>query len=66
MEEDHNGSRAEKQDLQSWMADYSIPYVQAVGMMTAAKLEDVVIVKRKPKDIQMLAIVTAGVGKRTK
>ena len=27
-----------------WMEKYSIPYEQAAGMMTAAKLEDMVIV----------------------
>jgi iron complex transport system ATP-binding protein len=51
-----------KKDLQSWMTKYSIPHEQAVGMMTAVKLEDAVIIKKEIEGIKMLAIVTAGVG----
>ncbi|WHY83912.1 adenosylcobinamide amidohydrolase [Neobacillus novalis] len=61
VDRNYNGSEPKK-DLQSWMTDYSIPYVQAVGMMTAVMLEDVVIVKKEIEGIHMLAIVTAGVG----
>lgn len=61
VEKNYNCSEPGK-DLQSWMSRYSIPYEQAVGMMTAVKLEDVVIEKREIEGIKMLAIVTAGVG----
>ena len=44
------------------MEKYSIPYEQAAGMMTSAKLEDMVIVTEKHENIQMMAIVTAEVG----
>ncbi|HWO95844.1 MAG TPA: adenosylcobinamide amidohydrolase [Bacillus sp. (in: firmicutes)] len=50
-----------KKDLQRWMKKHSIPHEQAVGMMTAVNLEDVVILKKEIEGIQMLAIVTAGV-----
>ena len=42
------------------MEKHSIPYEQAAGMMTSAKLEDMVIVTEKHENIQMMAIVTAG------
>src|SRR3954452_11668338 len=57
---DH-GSHPER-DLQRWMEKYFIPHEQAAGIMTAVKLEDTVIVTKKIENIQMLVIVTAGVG----
>ena len=48
-------------DLQKWMAEYSIPHEQAAGIMTAAKLEDTVVVTKEIENIQMMVIVTAGV-----
>lgn len=49
-------------DLQSWMTKFSVPYEHALGMMTAVKLENVVILKKEIEGIEMMAIVTAGVG----
>jgi iron complex transport system ATP-binding protein len=51
-----------KKDLQMWMKKYRIPHEQAVGMMTAVKLEDMVMLTKEIEGIQMLVIVTAGVG----
>ena len=44
------------------MEKYSIPHEQAAGIMTAAKLEDTVIVRKEIEDFHMMAIVTAGRG----
>ena len=49
-------------DVQTWMKKINIPFEQALGMMTAVILEDVVIIEEKVNGIQLLAIVTAGVG----
>ncbi len=49
------------EDIQERMDKYSIPSKQAAGMLTAARLEDTVIVTEKYENIQILAIVTAGV-----
>ncbi len=57
----YNCSNPEK-DVQRWMTQYSIPHEQAVGMMTAVKLEDAVVMKKEIEGIQLLAIVTAGIG----
>jgi iron complex transport system ATP-binding protein len=51
-----------EKDIQSWMTKHSIPHEQAVGLMTAVMLEDAVILKKEIEGIQMLTIVTAGVG----
>ena len=48
--------------VQNLMEKYSIPYEQAAGMMTSAKLEEMVIVTEKYENIQMMAIVTAESG----
>ncbi|MBB6446927.1 adenosylcobinamide amidohydrolase [Bacillus benzoevorans] len=45
--------------IQKWMEKYSIPYKQAAGMITSAKLENAVIVTEKYENIHMMAIVTA-------
>ncbi|WP_045522724.1 ATP-binding cassette domain-containing protein [Neobacillus niacini] len=50
-------------DLHQLMAKYSIPHEQAAGTMTAAKPEDMVMVTKEIENIQMMAIVTGGVGK---
>ncbi|WP_332690510.1 adenosylcobinamide amidohydrolase [Halalkalibacter lacteus] len=50
------------QDIKMWMDKYHIPHEQAVGMMTAVKLVDKVIVTKEIEGINMLVIVTAGVG----
>jgi iron complex transport system ATP-binding protein len=52
-----------ERDLQQLLAKYSIPHEQAAGIMTAAKLEDMVIVSKEIEDIQMMVIVTEGEGK---
>lgn len=61
VDKNYNCGNPEK-DLRSWMTKYSIPHEQAIGMMTAVKLENMVILKENIEDIQMMAIVTAGVG----
>ena len=61
MENDHDVPHFEKQ-VQKLMEKYSIPYEQAAGMVTTAKLEDIVIVTEKHENIQMMAIVMSGVG----
>ncbi|KAA9027763.1 adenosylcobinamide amidohydrolase [Niallia endozanthoxylica] len=60
VEKDYNSFQHEK-DLQKWMEKYSIPYNQAAGMISSTKLEDTVMVTEKYENIQMMAIVTAGV-----
>ena len=44
------------------MEKYCIPFEQALGMITSAKLEETVMVTEKIENIQMMAIVTAGTG----
>ncbi|WP_099353180.1 adenosylcobinamide amidohydrolase [Fredinandcohnia onubensis] len=61
VEKNYNCSEPDR-DLRNWMTKYSIPYEQAVGMMTAVLLEDVVIRHEEFEGIQMLAVVTAGTG----
>jgi iron complex transport system ATP-binding protein len=51
-----------RHDLQQMMEKYSIPHEQAAGIMTAAKLEDMVIITKEIENIQMMAIVTGGGG----
>ncbi len=51
-----------KKDLQMRMKKHRIPHEKAVGMMTAVKLEDKVIVKKEIEGIKFMVIVTAGVG----
>ncbi|WP_332630527.1 adenosylcobinamide amidohydrolase [Halalkalibacter flavus] len=51
-----------KQDIRMWMEIHDIPYEQAVGMMTAVKLKDMVVIEKVIEGIAMLVIVTAGVG----
>ncbi|OIJ12798.1 hypothetical protein BKP35_09470 [Anaerobacillus arseniciselenatis] len=61
VEKHYNGSNP-KQDLQKWMEKYEIPFEQSVAMMTAVRLEDVVIVTKQIEDIKVIAVVTAGTG----
>ena len=49
-------------DVQTWMTQYSIPHEQSVGMMTAVRLEDAVVIEQEMDGIKMLAVVTAGTG----
>ncbi|MFD1037820.1 adenosylcobinamide amidohydrolase [Virgibacillus byunsanensis] len=49
-------------DIKKWMIERNIPHERAVGMMTAVKLKDAVIVTKKIDGMSMLVIVTAGVG----
>ncbi|WP_156289599.1 adenosylcobinamide amidohydrolase [Oceanobacillus salinisoli] len=51
-----------KKDLQDWMNMYNIPHEQAVGMMTAVNLDDMVMETREIEGIPMMIIITAGVG----
>jgi iron complex transport system ATP-binding protein len=50
-------------DLQQLMAKYSLPHEQAAGVMTAEKLEDMVMVTKVIENIHMMVIVTEGAGK---
>lgn len=49
-------------DVKSWMTKFTIPYEQALGLMTAVMLEDAVVIEEELNGIPILAIVTAGVG----
>ena len=60
-ENDSHNIHSEK-DLQKVMQNDSIPYEQGVGMITSAKLEETVIVMEEIDNIQMMAIVTVGIG----
>ncbi len=61
VEKHYNGSDPKK-DLQNWMNKYEIPSEQAVGMMTAVNLEDLVIAKKQIEGVQLMVVVTAGTG----
>ncbi|MEH7382853.1 adenosylcobinamide amidohydrolase [Bacillus sp. JJ1533] len=58
----HYNSSDPKKDLKEWMETYDIPHEQAVGMMTAVNLEDMVMETKVIEGIPMMVIVTAGVG----
>ncbi|WNF35085.1 adenosylcobinamide amidohydrolase [Bacillaceae bacterium IKA-2] len=60
VEKHYNGENPKK-DLQMWMDKYQIPHQQAVGMMTAVNLDEMVLIKQEIEDIEMMVIVTAGV-----
>ncbi|TMN22656.1 adenosylcobinamide amidohydrolase [Lentibacillus cibarius] len=47
-------------DIKQWMIERNIPHECAVGMMTAVKLKDAVIVTKKIDGLSMLVLVTAG------
>lgn len=57
---DDHGSQAES-DLRKRMAQYSIPHEQAAGIMTAAKLGDMVVVTKEIENMHMMVIVEASV-----
>lgn len=61
VEKHYNCSEPAK-DIYSWMKKYHIPHEQSVGMMTAVKLEDMVVSTKRVDDISIMAVVTAGVG----
>ncbi len=48
-------------DIRSWMEELGIPFEQAVGMMTAVKLNDMAVVEDETGPYKVLAVVTAGV-----
>jgi iron complex transport system ATP-binding protein len=50
-------------DIQHLMGKYGIPHEQAAGIMTDAKLEDMVMVTKVIEDIHMMIILTGGAGK---
>ncbi|WP_085992667.1 adenosylcobinamide amidohydrolase [Oceanobacillus senegalensis] len=60
--EKHYNSSTPKKDLREMMDTYHIPHHQAVGMMTAASLEDMVMETKEVEGVKMMVIVTAGVG----
>lgn len=49
-------------DMVQWLEERGIPSEQTVGMMTAVKLADVVVHKKKIENLEFMAVVTAGVG----
>lgn len=49
-------------DMEQWMDNWGIPTEQAAGMMTAVQLEDMVLLKRCEQGIQIVVMVTAGIG----
>ncbi|KHF40760.1 adenosylcobinamide amidohydrolase [Halalkalibacter okhensis] len=61
VEKDYNCAEPTK-DVKIRMEKQNIPYEQAVGMMTAAKLKDMVMIQKEIDGISILVIVTAGVG----
>ena len=58
----HYQSTDPKQDVQCWMEKNQIPHEQAVAMMTSVDLANMVMDVKVMNGIQMMAIVTAGVG----
>lgn len=50
-----------KVELEGWMRDNDIPPEQAVGMMTAVQLKHMVVRTTRIRNIQFIAVVTAGV-----
>lgn len=60
--EKHYNCKNPKKDLQMRMDKYQIPHQQAVAMMTAVNLEDMVILRQEIEGVEMMVIVTAGVG----
>ncbi|MGJ9457787.1 adenosylcobinamide amidohydrolase [Oceanobacillus sp. CF4.6] len=60
--EKHYNCSDPKKDLQAWMDTYQIPHEQAVGMMTAVNLEDMVMEIKVMEGIEIMVVVTAGVG----
>ncbi|MCE7791606.1 adenosylcobinamide amidohydrolase [Salipaludibacillus sp. CUR1] len=49
-------------DMTNWMKNQGIPPEKAAGMMTAVKLEDMVLLEKEYEEIRLLAMVTAGAG----
>ncbi|PYZ92310.1 hypothetical protein CR194_15870 [Salipaludibacillus keqinensis] len=49
-------------DIQSWLRHSGISLEQTAGMMTAVKLDDMVLLEREYEGIQLVVMVTAGVG----
>ncbi|WP_078596128.1 adenosylcobinamide amidohydrolase [Evansella clarkii] len=49
-------------DIRNWMAEDGIPCEQAVAMMTAVKLDDMVLMRKHEDGMNILAMVTAGTG----
>lgn len=58
----HYQSTDPKRDVQCWMEKNQIPHEQAVAMMTSVDLANMVMDVKVMNGIQMMAIVTAGVG----
>lgn len=50
-----------REELEGWMRNATIPPEQAVGMMTAVKLKEMVLKTKKVEGIQFIIAVTAGV-----
>lgn len=63
--EKQNADSALETDLQQRLNDHSIPFNQAVAVMTSANLKELVIVKEEIEGIQMLAIVSTAMEEAT-
>ncbi|WP_338452468.1 adenosylcobinamide amidohydrolase [Niallia oryzisoli] len=61
VEKDYDNPSPER-DLQNWMEKYSIPYEQAVGMITTAKPVDTVVITETIENIEMMIILTLETG----
>lgn len=49
-------------DVNNWLKEASISEYNTIGMMTAVNLEDNVVIQEKFEGINMMSVVTAGVG----
>lgn len=49
-------------DIRQWIEQLDIPCEQSAGMMTAVKLKTMALVTKQAGDIQLIAVVTAGMG----
>ncbi|WP_280770270.1 adenosylcobinamide amidohydrolase [Salipaludibacillus daqingensis] len=49
-------------DMENWMSNWGIPTELSAGMMTAVQLEDMVLVNKTEHGMQLVVMVTAGVG----
>lgn len=61
VDKNYNGSFP-KLDITSWMDERNIPPNQSIGMMTAVKLADLVVIKETIHSFSFLVLVTAGTG----
>jgi iron complex transport system ATP-binding protein len=61
VKKDYNCS-SPKEDIISWLRQAEISEYDTIGMMTAVNLNDMSIVKETYEEVQILTVITAGVG----